>query len=132
MVIDTSALVAIILGEPLADVLGPLVLESEALISAISLLEAHMVLRKYLGDDAGSAIAGCIADLDVTVIPFGEVHTTEACRAFDRYGKGRHPAALNFGDCMSYALAKVSGQTLLFTGEDFAGTDIPSALRTHN
>jgi ribonuclease VapC len=128
MVIDTSALVAIILGEPTAEVLGPLVLQSEALMSAPNLLEAHMVLRKFLGDDVNSVIASCIADLGVTVIAFGDGHAAEACRAFDLYGKGRHPSALNFGDCMAYALAKVSGQSLLFTGADFAGTDIPTAM----
>ena len=129
MVLDTSALVAIILGEPSAEVFGGLVVRSEAVMAAPNVLEAHLVLRKYLGDDANPVITSFLAKLKVAVIPFGEEHSAEATRAFDRFGKGRHPAALNFGDCMAYALAKVSGQALLFADADFALTDIPAALK---
>ena len=128
MVVDTSALVAIILGEPQAEQFGALVMESEAVISAPNVLEAHKVLKKYFGDDTHRIIASYLSKLNIGILPFGEQHATEATRAFDRFGKGRHPAALNFGDCMAYALAKVSGQPLLFAGADFAGTDIPAAL----
>jgi ribonuclease VapC len=129
VVVDTSALLAIVLGEPLADVLGPMVLESPSIIAAPSVLEAHLVLRKYLGDDSSSIIARFIADLDITIREFSAEHAGEAARAFDRFGKGHHPSALNFGDCMAYALAKVSGQALLFTGADFSDTDVLQALR---
>lgn len=66
-------------------------------------------------------------DLGIVVIPFDEEHALEAAKAFARFGKGRHPAALNFGDCMSYAVAKLAGQPLLCTGKDFAKTGIPLA-----
>ena len=70
---------------------------------------------------------GFLRRLDAEVVPFNEEHLDAALAAFIRFGRGRHPAALNFGDCMSYAVASVSGMPLLFTGEDFSRTDIAQA-----
>ena len=124
MVVDTSALVAIILEEPGHDSLGRKILESEAVMAAPNVLEAHMVLAKFLGPDVGLVLKTQLAELGITVIPFTSIHAVAASEAFERYGKGRHPASLNFGDCMAYALAKVAGAPILFTGNDFTRTDI--------
>jgi ribonuclease VapC len=64
---------------------------------------------------------------DLVIIPFGDLHWQVAMEAYDRFGKGRHPASLNYGDCISYATAKLAGQPLLYKGNDFAKTDVESA-----
>ena len=124
MVVDTSVLVAIMRSEPGWEALAKLLRTTSSTISAPNRLELHMVVSKWLGSSAQIEVDRKLADLGVRVVAFDEVHSTEACRAFDRFGKGRHAAALNFGDCIAYALAKVSNQPLLFVGEDFAKTDI--------
>jgi ribonuclease VapC len=86
-----------------------------------------MVLSARTGRDARGEIARSLRRLQILVIPFTEEHFEVAADAFHRYGKGRHPAALNFGDCMSYAVAAVGGFPLLYTGNDFAQTDIQAA-----
>lgn len=124
MVLETSAFVAILQFEPeRAALLGKLV-PSGAIMAAPSALEAHMVLRKHYGDRTADVIRGKLVELGIAVVPFAPEHVEEATRAFDRYGKGRHPAGLNFGDCIAYALAKVSGRPLLFVGDDFSKTDV--------
>ena len=77
--------------------------------------------------DRSEDVREFVRDLKIVVIPFEEEHAREAAAAFARFGKGRHRAALNFGDCMSYAVAKLAGQPLLCTGADFARTDLPLA-----
>ena len=124
LIIDTSAFVSVILLEPGSDVLGPQMLATRAFMAAPSVLEAHMVLKKHLGEDTSRILREKIREFDIEVVPFTPEHTNEAARAFDRFGKGRHPAGLNFGDCVSYALAQVSGQALLFVGDDFSKTDV--------
>jgi len=86
-----------------------------------------MVLSARTRQDARMEIARSLRRLQIQVIPFTEEHFDAAAEAFLRYGKGRHPAALNFGDCMSYAVAALSGLPLLYTGNDFAQTDIRAA-----
>jgi ribonuclease VapC len=127
MVVDSSAIVAIALLESNWRELSAKALGSPAIVSAPTLLETHMVLRSRLGDDADRALHVVVTSLNIQVVPFGEDHLEEACRAFDQYGKGRHIAALNFGDCVSYALCKVSGQPLLYVGDDFAESDLRPA-----
>jgi ribonuclease VapC len=86
-----------------------------------------MVLASRAGRDVRSQLAAFFRRKDVAVVPFTEEHFQVATDAFPRFGKGRHRAALNFGDCMAYAVAAVAGLPLLYTGNDFAQTDIPAA-----
>jgi len=86
-----------------------------------------MVSIGRFGAEGEELLAQFLRDLEVEIRSFEERHWRMATTAFDRYGKGRHPATLNFGDCMSYAAARVAGEPLLFTGNDFAKTDIPPA-----
>jgi len=124
MVIDSSAIVAVALLESTWKDLSVKALLGPSIVAATTLLEVHMVLRSRLGQDSDRALETVLTRLNIVVVPFESQHLREARIAFDRYGKGRHPAALNFGDCISYALCKVSGQPLLFVGDDFALTDI--------
>lgn len=98
------------------------------MMCATSILEAQMVLSRRYPDGGSTAIDKFLRDYDVTVVGFGVEELTIARDAFLRFGKGRHPAKLNFGDCMSYALAKSQGVPLLFKGDDFSLTDIERAI----
>ena len=130
MVIDTSALVAVLLDEPdrrrytraLAD--API-----RALSAATLLEAGIVIEARLGDAGGRELDLLLHRADVAVIPVDAAQAELARAAWRRYGKGRHPAALNYGDCFSYALAVQRDEPLLFKGDDFAATDVRPALR---
>ena len=129
IVIDSSALIAILRREPEADSFLHIIAETEGcLLSAVSLLETSMVLTGRTGNQASWA------NLDELILRAGiqvvaqDVELTEAARhGFLRYGKGRHPAGLNLGDCASYALAKVRNLPILFKGEDFPKTDLMAA-----
>jgi len=127
MIVDTSALIAVIRPEPLADTLAPKILSGPAVMAAPEFLEAHMVLRRLYGEESERILDRFMVDLGIDVVAFTTEHAREATRAFDRFGKGRHPAGLNFGDCISYALSKVSGQPLLYVGDDFSKTDVLAA-----
>jgi ribonuclease VapC len=128
MVVETSAFVAILQDEPSrAALLAKIVQAPHKIMSAPSVLEAHMVLKKTHGEKTASLIRENLEDFAIEVVAFTAEHAAEATRAFDRFGKGRHPAGLNFGDCVAYALAQVSGQALLFVGDDFARTDVRTA-----
>jgi ribonuclease VapC len=94
------------------------------LVGTPTLLETAMVLSTRFGRDARPLLSSFLHRLDAVIVPFNEDHWNAATAAFLRFGRGRHPAALNFGDCMSYAVALVSGLPLLATGNDFAQTDI--------
>jgi ribonuclease VapC len=83
-----------------------------------------MVVTGRFGADARPRIDRLLVAFDLRILPFTELHARAATEAFLRYGKGRHPAGLNFGDCMAYAVAQVEGKALLFTGENFARTDV--------
>lgn len=93
-------------------------------IGAPSLLEAILVISGRAGRDRSEDVRQFVRDLGLVVIPFEEEHARVAAEAFARFGKGRHRAALNFGDCMSYAVAKLAAQPLLCTGGDFRKTDL--------
>ena len=128
MVLDSSAMVAIHLREPGHERLIDRIEAAEVVVvGAPTLLETVMVLTARLGQDARPMIFAFLRRLEAEVVPFNEEHLDAAATAFIRFGRGRHPAALNFGDCMSYAVASVAGMPLLFTGEDFGRTDIAPA-----
>lgn len=128
MVLDTSALVSIQIEEPGFQALFRKIEEApQVVIGAPILFEAAMVLSGRTGTDARFSLSRGLRRLGVEIVPFTEEHYDAAVSAFLRYGKGRHPAGLNFGDCMSYALARISGLPLLYTGTDFSKTDIQSA-----
>lgn len=126
MVIDTSALIAIALGEPsrqaLLDALEP---AARRIISSVSLLEAGMVLRARLGASSLPLLYQLVEELGGEVVPFDEVQARLAVTASGRFGKGMgHRAQLNFGDCAVYALAGSLGEPVLATGNDFTATDL--------
>ncbi len=127
MVIDTSALIAIALGESRRErLLEVLETAADRVLSSISLLEAGMVLRARLGESAISLLYQLVNELVSEVVPFDETQAKLAIAAFGRFGKGMgHPAQLNFGDCAVYALANSRAQPVLATGNDFLATDLP-------
>ena len=125
MVIDTSAIVAIALNEPEATEFERRIADDPVrLISAATALEVTIVLETRLGDAGGREFDLWLHKVGAEVVPVDAEQMDAARRAWRRYGKGRHPAALNFGDCFSYALALTRGEPLLFKGEDFARTEI--------
>ncbi len=127
MIVDSSALVAVVFQEPGYQALLETLLGSPAAVATPTLAETGIVLHARLGEASRGLLERLLDELEVTEIRFGEVHWREAVDAFRRFGKGRHPAALNFGDCLTYAAASLSGEPLLFTGEDFARTDLEAA-----
>ena len=80
-----------------------------------------------MGNPADGLLERLIDELDIQEIPFGELHWRESVEAYRRFGKGRHPVSLNFGDCMTYAVASLTGEPLLFVGSDFSKTDVEVA-----
>lgn len=129
MVIDTSALLAMLLAEPDAEAFRVAIEEdSVRLIAAGTLLETTLVIESRKGEAAGRELDLLVSRAQLTVVPTDADHVEEARRAFRRFGKGRHPAALNYGDLFAYALAKVTGEPLLFKGDDFAKTDVRRVL----
>lgn len=128
MILDTSAIVELILGHPEAARVREALTTADALgVAAPTLAEASIVLRVRLGRDPDHLLRALLDAYHVEIIPFGHRHRLEASRAFARYGKGRHPAPLNFGDCLTYAAARLAGRPLLFVGDDFAKTDLVRA-----
>ena len=128
MVLDSSAIVALLRDEPEADRLRDSISMAPTLmVGAPTLLETAMVLSRYLGAGTQTALLDVLTAIDAEVVPFTQEHAEAAQEAFARFGKGRHPAALNFGDCMAYAIAKVAGHPLLYVGSDFSQTDVESA-----
>ncbi len=129
MIVDSSALLALILREPGWERLLDAVAGAEWIaVGAPTLVETGIVLTSRLGAAARPVLAMLIEDLALSVVPFDAAHAREARIAFATYGRGRHPAALNFGDCLTYAVAKLSGAPLLFVGDDFSRTDVEPAL----
>lgn len=130
IVADSSALIAILRREPEADdFLRAIAAAEGCLLSAVSLLEISMVLAATTGDqESWTDLDALIARAGLEIVAHDAGLAAAARDAFLRYGKGRHPAGLNFGDCASYALARTRGLPLLFKGEDFSRTDLVSAL----
>jgi ribonuclease VapC len=125
VILDSSALVAIIRREPGHDaLLACLASGSAAGVGAPTLAETGIVLTARIGVLGRTLLARLVQDAELVIVPFSGAHWTVAVDAFDRFGKGRHPAALNFGDCLTYATARLAGQPLLCVGNDFARTDL--------
>ena len=125
MVIDTSALIAILFNEPEADRFDAAIAGAPVrLISTGSVLEAGMVVESRYGELGGIELDRLLQRARIEIVPFTVDQLDEARRAFRRFGKGRHRAGLNFGDCAVYALSKLKGEKLLAKGDDFPHTDI--------
>ncbi len=126
VVLDTSAVLALLQDEKEAErILAALVDAEVRRISAATVVEAGIVLQARYDDHGERELDLFLERAEVEVIPFSEEHAQLARQAFRRFGKGRHPAALNLGDCFAYALAVALDQPLLFVGTDFPATDVP-------
>ena len=126
--VDVSALVAVAADEPDADDFSPSMLRLPCVIGWPTVLETELVLRGRRMASALEYVDLWIARANVVCVAFDRTHYRLAAEAFDRYGKGRHAAGLNFGDCMSYAIARANEVPLLYKGTDFAQTDVRPAL----
>ena len=124
MILDSSAIIAILSDEPGSDLLlAKLRLAAERKVGAPTLLETLVVASSLFTDGRDRVQQFCRA-FSVEVVPFNESHLLTAHAAYAAYGKGNHPAGLNFGDCMTYAVAKLARQPILYVGDDFAQTDL--------
>ena len=129
MIIDTSAVLSILFGEVDATRFEQAIAAGwPRRMSAVTLLEAAMVVEGWGGAAAGQALDDVLEKASVELVAVTAEHAITARRAWRRFGKGNHPAALNFGDCFAYALAEMTGEPLLFKGSDFARTDVRVAL----
>lgn len=129
MVIDTSALLTILFAEKDAERFEEAIAEdSVRLISAATVLETAIVVEARLGEAGGREFDLLLHKAEIDVVGVVADQVEVARQAYRRFGKGRHPAGLNFGDCFSYALSKTSGEPLLFKGDDFARTDVEAAM----
>jgi ribonuclease VapC len=129
VIIDTSALLAVLLGEPEAGKFKALILSSEnPLISVVSFVEASILAESKGGDGSVRQLDAFLRTAGIVIEPVTEEQALTARQAYSDYGKGRHSAGLNLGDCFPYALAKVLGEPLLFKGDDFRKTDITQAI----
>lgn len=125
MTLDSSALVAIVFGEPgYLDLVDRILQADVVRIGAPTLTETAIVLTARRRKAMRRELASLLRELDVTTVPFSADHHEAAWHAYERYGRGRHKANLNYGDCLSYAVAKLAGDELLFVGDDFTYTDI--------
>jgi ribonuclease VapC len=128
MVLDTSAVLSVLFNEPEAEAIEAAIeADSVRLMSAASALEAAIVVEARYGEPGGRELDLLLHKTLTDLVSFDIAQVELARLAFRRYGKGRHPASLNFGDCFSYALSQRSGEPLLFTGDDFSRTDIAVA-----
>lgn len=125
MIVDTSAVMAVFFQERGFEVLVDKLATSDATgMGTPTLAETGIVLQARLGRDPRTLLARFLEEFGITPVSFGEHHWREAVDAYGRFGRGRHPAALNFGDCLSYATARLADQALLCVGNDFARTDV--------
>ena len=129
MIVDSSALLSLVFREPAADrIADALSVAESCAIGAPTLTETAIVLAAKLGPSSRAILSRLVEELDLVIVPFTAAHGREAREAFLRFGRGRHPAALNFGDCLTYAVARIAARPLLFVGEDFRRTDLESVL----
>ncbi|WP_082359382.1 type II toxin-antitoxin system VapC family toxin [Bosea sp. AAP35] len=127
LVVDTSAIVACMTGEPEAGRFAELLeLADTRVLSSLNLLESRLVIAFSKGMLVDT-VDDFLAEYQIDIIPFDEALSDRAFEAYRRFGKGRHPAKLNMGDCAAYALARARGWPLLYKGEDFSLTDIERA-----
>jgi ribonuclease VapC len=131
MVLDSSVLVAILLQEPEAEAFAEAIAaDARRLISVFNWLEAAIVIEAKKGEPGGRELDLLLHRARIETVAMNPDQSEIARTAWRVYGKGNHPAGLNVGDCCAYALARYSGEPLLFKGSDFLRTDIPSALNT--
>jgi ribonuclease VapC len=128
MTLDSSALIAVLFAEPgYLDLVDRILDAAHVRVGAPTLVETSLVFAGRRGTPAAGELEDLVKELAITAVPFGEAEWRVAVDAFARFGRGRHQAALNFGDCLAYASASAAGDTLLFVGDDFRRTDIPPA-----
>lgn len=127
--LDTSALAAVVFGEPDAERCAAVMVASsgDCLVSAATLVEAGLVIEAKQGPTATQDLHLLLDQIGAHVVPLDAEAAAVAVGAWRRFGRGRHPAGLNLGDCFSYAVAKIAGAPLLFKGDDFTKTDISQA-----
>jgi len=129
MVIDTSALMCILLGESEAEEFSrAIAADWKRLLSTFSALESSIVIEAKKGVEGGRELDLLLCRTGIEIVPFEGKQFELARQAWKSYGKGRHPAGLNIGDCCAYALSKLAGEPLLFKGGDFSKTDVLSVL----
>lgn len=125
MILDTSAILALLFGEPERDeFIAKIGLASQVGVGAPTLVESAIVLAARLGEEGPRYLERLVDRAGVVVIPFEASHWSIAAHAWLRYGRGRHPASLNFGDCLAYATARLADRPLLCKGDDFRRTDL--------
>ena len=125
MILDSSAIVGMLRKEPGYESLAEKVLAAGTVgVGTPTLVETEIVLVGRFDRQGRVLLRNFVVDKKIDVISFGEQHWREAGRAFVHYGKGRHRAALNLGDCMTYAIVRLAGESLMYTGDDFAETDL--------
>jgi ribonuclease VapC len=128
MIVDSSALVAIVFREPgHLELIAKLAGAPSAGIGTPTLAETGLVLAARLRMDPRDLVVRLLDEFSVEQVPFGDDHWKEAIAAYLRFGKGRHKAQLNMGDCLTYAVARLAAEPLLFTGKDFTETDLDIA-----
>ena len=128
MIIDSSAILAILLREPDAERFEEAIADAwPRRMPAAALVETAMVVEGRGGTEAGNELDAFLKRTRIELVPVTTDQADAARQAWRRFGKGNHPAGLNFGDCFAYALAEVTGEPLLFKGDDFALTDIEAA-----
>jgi ribonuclease VapC len=128
MIVDTSAIVAILFNEADARNYAQAIARADSCrVSAATFVETAIVVESQTKDSGSRQLDAFFRRAGITIEPVTEEHAHLARQAFTDYGKGRHPAGLNYGDCFSYALAKATGEPLLFKGKDFAKTDLVAA-----
>ncbi len=130
MIVDSSAIIAVVLLEPDEDMILSAMLKAAACrISAGTWLETHIVVEQRKHPAVLARFETLLDRLMLDIVPVSVEQAQTARTAYQRFGRGNHPARLNYGDCFAYALAKVTGEPLLFKGDDFSQTDITPALR---
>ena len=128
MIVDSSAILAVLCGEPDAERYETAIAQAlDCRMSVANLLEVFIVVESRGGAAAGHECDAFLEEAGIESVPVTSEHAEVARRAWRRFGKGNHPAGLNFGDCFAYALARTAGEPLLFKGEDFTRTDIEAA-----
>ena len=131
MIVDASALVAVLAAEPEAADFATIIEASPIVAThSVSVYEATLAIaraRRRTPGEARADVLEFLNEAEIEIFSLGQAETAVALDAFERFGKGRHPAALNMGDCFAYACARLRGMQLLYKGDDFARTDIPPA-----
>ena len=130
MILDTSAIVAVLNDEPERSAFEDVIAKSDCEVSSVSYLEASIVLLARRGEEAIAALDTWLEVAGIEIVDFSGAHARLARNAYAAFGKGRHPAGLNFGDCAAYALSMDRNDELLFKGENFGHSDVQRAAGT--